>query len=92
MCIIVDFYFIEINKCKFVVVVWVCQVRKFFIIIDNVLINCRIEYINYRRYYVIEVNLIIVIYYIVFMFSCVGNNNCKFVKLICKFVFQICNI
>lgn len=24
MCIIVDFYFIEINKCKFVVVVWVC--------------------------------------------------------------------
>lgn len=84
--ITVDFHFTEINKCKFAVAVWVRQVRKSLIIIDNVSTNRRTEYINHRRYYVTEVNSIIVTHYTVLMFSCVGNNNCKPAKPTCKFV------
>lgn len=75
--ITVDFDFTKINKCDLAVALWVRQLRKSFIIINNVSTNRRAEHIIHGRYRGSVVNSIMVTHYTVFMISCVGNNNCK---------------
>lgn len=78
--------------CIFIVILWIMYFREFFIIIEDELINYRIEYFYFIGYCGCSVLSILVIDDIILMISCIRDNDGKFKKFFGEVIVFICDI